>query len=137
LGVRAFLGFATAVRQLQCDHDRKSDARIPAVVKVVTIVVIDVEVIGLVPVLCPVFRPGIQEQERRTAVRKARIPHVDRRLILHPERVVTPKIETEGVLRNVVTAITSTLRPGAMVASPVLRTILLPRAMPLPAAAML
>jgi hypothetical protein len=55
---------------------------------------------------------------------------------LHPERVVTPEIETEAVLRNVVTAIASTLRPRAMLAFPVLSTTLLPGTVPLPAASL-
>jgi len=53
---------------------------------------------------------------------------------VHPELVLTPEIETEAVLRNVVTAIASTLRPSAMIAGPVLSTILLKCTMPLPAA---
>ena len=57
--------------------------------------------------------------------------------LLHPEPVLTPEIEIEAGLRNVVSAIASTLRPGAMVACPVLRAILLPCTMPLPAAALL
>ena len=130
------MGFVNAVGQLHHDGDGKSDARIAAVVKVVPVVIIDVKIIGQEPVLCPVFWPGIQEHERRAAVREARIPHVDGRLNMHPKPVFTPEMETELGLRNVVTAITSTLRPGAMVAAPVLRTILLPCTMPLPGAAL-
>jgi hypothetical protein len=51
------------VRQLQYDSDRQSNARIPAVVKVVPVVIIDVKVIGLEPVFSSAFRPGIHEQE--------------------------------------------------------------------------
>ena len=47
------------------------------------------------------------------------------------------EIEIEAGLRNVVTAIASTLRPGAVVALPVLSAILLPCTMTLPAAALL
>ena len=47
---------------------------------------------------------------------------------------MTPERETEAVLRNVVTAIAATLRPGAMLACPALRPILLPCTMPLPSA---
>lgn len=125
-----------AVRQLHYDRDRKSDARMPAVVKVVPIVIVDVDVIGIVPVLCPVFRPGIHEQERKAAVREARIPHVDRGAVVNPEPVLTPEMEIEAGLRNVVTAVASTLRPGAMLAFPPLSTILLPCTMFLPAAAL-
>jgi len=126
-------GFVSAVRQLQYDSDRKPDARIPAVVKVVPVVIIDVNVIGVVPAFRPVFWPGIHEQERKTAVREPRIPHVDRGAAVHPEPVLTPEIETEAVLRNVVTAIASTLHPGPMLAFPPLSTTLLPCTMPLPA----
>ena len=123
-----------AVRQLQYDSDRKSDARIPAVVKVVPVVIIDVNVIVSVPIFVPVFRPGIHEQEREAAVREARIPHVHRGAAVHPEPVLTPEIEAEAVLRNVVTAIASTLRPGAMLAVPPSSTTLLPGPVSLPAA---
>jgi hypothetical protein len=51
--------------------------------------------------------------------------------------VVAPEVEIEAGLRNVVTAIASTLRPGAMLGCPVLRATLLPGAMFLPAAALL
>src|ERR1019366_1210981 len=87
-----------------------------------------------VPVFRPGFWPGIHEQERRAAVREARIPHVDRGAAVHPEPVLTPEIEAEAGLRNIVTAIASTLRPSAMIAFPALSTILLPRTVPLPAA---
>jgi hypothetical protein len=39
-----------SVRQLHYDRDRKAHARIPAVVKVVPIVITDIKVIGVVPV---------------------------------------------------------------------------------------
>ena len=91
------------------------------------------EVVEIPRVCRPTFRPGIQEHERKAAVREARIPHVDRGGA-HSEPMLTPERETEAVLRNVVTAIASPLRPGAMLAGPVLRTILLQRTMPLPGA---
>ena len=124
---------------LQCDSDRKSYGRIPAVVEVVPVVVIvisDVNVVGRVPIVCPVFRPGVHEEERIAAVREARISQVDRGA-RHSEPVLTPERETEAGLRYVVTAIASALRPGAMIAVPVLSTILLERAMALPSALLL
>ena len=51
--------------------------------------------------------------------------------------MVTPETESEALLRNVVTAIASTLRPSAMIAGPVLSAILLKCAMPLPGAVLL
>jgi len=44
------------------------------------------------------------------------------------------EIKTEAVLRDIVTAVTPALLPGAMVRGPVLGAILLPTIMPLPAA---
>src|ERR1035437_8919214 len=130
-------GFVTAVRQLQCDSERKPDARIPAVGEVVPVVVIDVDVVGGVPVFTPEFRPGIHEHERKAAVRKARIPHVHRGEALHPKPVLTPETEAEGGLRNIVAAIASTLRPSAMIAFPPLSATLLPCTVPLPGALLL
>jgi len=127
---------AAIVRQLQCDSDCQANARMPAVVKVVPIVITDVDVIGGIPICRPVFRPRIHQHERKAAVRETRIPHVHRRAG-HPEIVLTSEIETEAVLRNEVTAIASTLRPSAMIAVPVLSTILLECAMRLPGAMLL
>jgi hypothetical protein len=121
---------------LQVDSNRKSDTWILAVVKVVPAVIIDVKIIGVVPVCCPIFRPGVHEQERKAAVRETRIPLVNNGAG-HPEPVLTSEIEAEAGLRNVVTAIASTLCPGAMIAVPVLSTILLKCAMPLPSALLL
>jgi hypothetical protein len=84
----------------------------------------------------PVFRPGIQEQKRKAAVVEAGIPHVDRGAVADPEPVLTPERDTESGLRDVVTAIASTLRPIAMFTIPPLRAALLPGAVPLPAAAL-
>jgi hypothetical protein len=122
------------VIRLQGDGDREPDARIPTVVKIVPVVIVDVNVIGAVPVFCPVFRPGIHKHERKAAVREARIPHIHRGAAVHPEPVLTTEIEAEAVLRNVVAAIASALRPGAMLAFPALSTTLLPSAVALPAA---
>jgi hypothetical protein len=56
---------------------------------------------------------------------------------VHAESVPAPKIETEAVLRNVITTIASALRPRAMVGGPMLRAILLPGSMPRRTAALL
>ena len=125
-----------AAPQLQCHSDRESHVRIPAIVKVIPVVITNVKVIGVVPVCCPGLRVRIHEQKRKATVREAWIPHVDAGEAVHPEPVSDPEIEIELGFRNVVTAVASTLRPGAMIAIPVLRTILLPGTMALPAAAL-
>ena len=122
---------------LQRDRNRQSYLRIPAVVEVVSvvvIVVIDVQIVGVVPVICPVFRPRIHQQERIPAVGEARIAQVHGGAILYAERVLPPKREIEGGLRNIVAAVAPALRPSPMIAGPVLRAILLERSMALPAA---
>ena len=53
---------------------------------------------------------------------------------MHPEPVLTTEIEAEAVLRNVVAAVASTLRPGSVLAFPLLSAPLLPGTLPLPAA---
>ena len=111
--------------------------RIAAVVKVVAIVVVDIKVIGVIPVVGPIFRPWVKQQERISAVLEARIPQIHDRLRANAEGVLGSEIEAEGVLRNVVTAVASALRPGAMVGGPPLGAILLPGIMPLPAAPLL
>jgi hypothetical protein len=128
---------STAVGQLHQDRNRKSGTRVSAVVKVVPVVIVDINVIGVVPVVCPVFWPGIQEQKRKASVREARIAHVKRGKAAQPEVVLASKIKTEGGLRNLVAAIASTLHPGAMLAFPLPSTTLPPCATPLPAAPLL
>ena len=120
--------------QLHLDHNGESDVRIPAIVKVIPIVIIDVEIIGFVPIVCPVFRPGINKEERHSRIFETRIPHVDRRENGQPEPVLPSEIQTEAVLRNVVTAIASALCPGAMIGFPAMSAILLESAVPLPSA---
>ena len=48
---------------LQCNGDGKPDVGIAAIVEVVSIVVVDVDVIGAIPVFRPVFRIGIDQQK--------------------------------------------------------------------------
>jgi hypothetical protein len=108
--------------------------RIAAVVKVVSIVVVNINVIGVIPVFGPVFRPWINEQERKPTVLETRIPHVHNRARAKAEGMLAAEIQTEAVLRDVVAAITPTLPPGAMVGGPPLGAGLLPGIVPLPAA---
>lgn len=93
--------------------------------QVVSVVVIDINVIGFVPVLFPVFRIWIQQQERIAAVRKLWVSHVHRRAG-HPEPVPVSEIETEAVLGNVVAPIASPLVPGAIFTIPLLGAALPP-----------
>jgi hypothetical protein len=51
--------------------------------------------------------------------------------------VLAAEIQTKGVLRDVVTAVASTLRPTPVVGRPALGAILLPGIVPLPSAPLL
>ena len=102
--------------------------------KIVPIVVIDVKVIGIEPVVRPVFRPRVYKQERIPAVLEARISHVHNWKCVEPEEMLVAEIETETGLRDVEATVASTLRPGSVVGSPVLGAILLPTGVPLPRA---
>ena len=109
------LGISRSELQLQRNHDRKPDLRIAAVVKVVAVVVVDVKVIGVIPVVGPIFRPGIHHQERKSTVLETRVPQIHHWLRTNAEEVLAAEIETEGTLGDVGTAVASALRPGAMV----------------------
>jgi hypothetical protein len=111
--------------------------RIAAVVKVVAIVVVDVEVVGVIPVVGPVLRPRIKQQERIPAVLETRISQIHHWLRANAEVVLAAEIQIKGVLRDVVTAVASTLRPTPVVGGPALGAILLPRIVPLPSAPLL
>ena len=122
---------------LQRNGDGKPDVRIAAIVEVVSIVVVDVNVIGAIPVCRPVFRIRVDQQERVAAVPEARISHEHNGAGSHAEEVPAAETEIEGGLRNVVTAVASALLPGAMVGRPVSGAILLPGVLRLPTAALL
>src|ERR1017187_10156000 len=122
---------------LQRHGNGKPDVRIAAVVEVVSIVVVDVNVICAIPVFRPVFRIWIDQQERVAAVEEARISHVHNGAASHAEEVFAAETEIEAGLRNVVTAVASALLPGAVVGRPVLGAILLPGTFRLPTAALL
>jgi hypothetical protein len=89
--------------------------RIPAVIKVVSIVVVDVNVIGGIPAFGPVFRPRIKQQERIAAVLETRIPHIHHWARAQAKEVPAAKRDNETVLRDVVAAVASALLPCAMV----------------------
>ena len=105
----------------------------PAIVKVIPVVIVNVKVVGVIPVFCPVFGPRVNQHERKAAVLEAGISHEYRGAAPDAERVCTSKIEAEPVLRDVVTAIAAALPPSTMLALPMLGTILLPGTMALPA----
>ncbi len=98
------------------------------VAEIVAVVhVIDVNIIGLVPVRRPGFRPRINNPEPKTAVLKARasIDH-DHGCAVYAEVVSASEVLTEAVWRNAITNITSAIMPRAMFAPPIPCTLTRP-----------
>jgi len=105
----------------------------PTIIKVIPLVIVNVKVVGIIPVFCPVFGPRVNEHERKATVLKAGISHEYRGSAPDAERVCNSKIEAETVLRDVVTSIAAALPPSAMLVLPLSGAILLPGTMSLPA----
>jgi len=73
--------------QLQYDGNRQGDTRMPAVIKVIPIAIVDVKVVGVIPVFCPVFGPRINQHERKATILEAWISHEYRGAAADAERV--------------------------------------------------
>jgi hypothetical protein len=109
---------AAPLDPLKRDTDRNSrGGGIPAVVQVVAVVgIIDIDVVSVVPVIRPVFRPWVNGTDPVALVLKAGIStHDQERAALDSEPMVRSKVSTEPVLRDAVAAVAATLLPGAMV----------------------
>jgi len=100
--------------------------RIAAVVKIVSVVVVNVDVVVLIPVVSPILRPWINHQERIPAVLESRISFIHRRARVEAEEVLAAEIKVEAVLSHIEAAVASALGPGSMVGLPVLCATLLP-----------
>jgi len=107
------------------------------VIPVIIIIIIDVNVIGGVPVVGPGGWPRVHEHERKAAILEARIPHIHGGDSADAEPVLAAEIETKTIPRNVVAAIAAALPPGAMHVLPLLGAMLLPGVPRLPAASLL
>ena len=99
------------------------------VVQVIAVVDVGhIDVIVVVPIVAPVFRPGVNFAEPITLILEAR------ESANHQEgeagdakAVILAKVSTESVLRNAIAMVSATLLPGAVVGLPMLRTVLVPR----------
>jgi len=94
----------------------------PTVVHVISVVLIgNVNVVGLVPVVCPVVRPRIDKAEPESAVLEARESanhHI--RLVVDDERVVRTKVSVVTVVRDAVAVVPAPLLPRPVIRIPVL-----------------
>jgi len=107
---------------LHRNADCKSDIGIPAVVHVVAVVSIDdINVVVVVPVISPVFRPRVKGTDPITLVLEARVsPHNLKGKAVDTKPMVLPEVSAEAVVRDAVAAIPAALLPSAVVGIPAL-----------------
>jgi len=88
------------------------------VVKVIPVAVANINVVGGIPVWRPISWPRINHHERIAAVLEAGVTRNYDGLALNAKPMSRAEIEPETVLRNVITAITAALSPGAVIGLP-------------------
>jgi hypothetical protein len=110
------------VEPLKRDTDRNSRVGIPAVVHVIAVINIgDINVIVVVPVISPVFRPRVKGTDPIALVLEARVSaHNLEGKAGNAKPVVLTKVSAVAVVRDTVAAISATLLPVAMVGIPAL-----------------
>ena len=107
---------------LHRDADRYSDVGIPAVVQVVAVVGVgDVNVVVVIPVIAPVFRPWVNKTYPIALILEAWVPTNDQEgQAIDAEPMVTTKVSAVTVVRDTVAVISATLLPVAVVRVPAL-----------------
>ena len=121
-----FDGFV--IRLLQRYVDRDVHSRMATIAEVVPVIyVVNVNVVGLIPVRCPGFRPRINNREPEAAVLEARASvDDDHGRAVNAEIVPTAKMLAEPVLWNAIACIASAVVPGAVFTFPVPSTLTRP-----------
>src|ERR1700686_491373 len=125
------LSRGSAVESLHCDTDRNSGVRIPGPVQVVAAICVnDINIVGVVPIVPPVFRPWVNGTEPIALVLEPwKSAHNQEGKARDAESVIPAKVSAETIVRNVITAVATALLPGAVVGLPVSRAMLLPGAL--------
>ena len=100
--------------------------------QVIPVVIVNVNVVSIVPIISPTFWPRVNQHEPKPAVLEAGIPPNDDGAAVEAEPVPAAEVEREAVLRNIVATVAAALIPGAMLDLPPSRAILLPGVRPLP-----
>lgn len=105
---------------LERNRDCNPHAGVLAVVYVVPIIaVIDIDIVGFVPIWRPVFRPWIDKRDPITVVLEARVTaYKEHRKAADAEEVFTPEVAPETVFRNAVAVVTAALLPTAVISIP-------------------
>ena len=116
------------VKRLHRDADRDSDVGKPAVKQVVTVVHVGhVNIVVVVPVIAPVFRPRVNQTDPIAVILEAREAAYNQEgQAVNAETMVRPKVSAEPVVRDAVAVVATALLPGAVVRIPVLGSMLLP-----------
>ncbi len=109
-------------KSLQRNTNGDTYVRISGVVHVVPVVLVDdINIVGLIPVVCPRVWPGIDHTEPIASVLKAReSTHHHVRLVVDDEPIAWAEVAVVAVLRDAVSVIAATLLPVAVVGLPVL-----------------
>jgi len=107
---------------LHRNADRNSDVRIPAVVHVIAVIGVDnIDIVVVVPVISPVFRPGVNRTDPIALVLKAGIStHNQERKAGDAELVILTKVSTITVVRNAIAVVAPPLLPCTVVGVPAL-----------------
>ena len=103
-------------------------ARMTTVAKVVAVVhVIDINIVGLIPVGSPGFWPRINNREPEAAVLEAGASIDDQHgRAVDAEIVSAAKVFMESLCGNAIARVASAIMPRAVVTSPILRTLTRP-----------
>src|SRR5579862_3886313 len=107
-------------RRLQRDVYRNSLTGVAAVIQVVAVVhIVDVDIVVVVPVISPGFRPRVDGADPVTLILEARVSayHQEGKAV-DAESMAGAKVSAVAVVRNTVAAITATLLPCAVIGLP-------------------
>ncbi len=117
---------------LHRDADRDSNARVSAVEEVIAVVLVtDIDIIGVIPVVRPVSRPGIDHAEPIARVLKAwETTDNQERLTANPEAMASTEVSSVPLFWDAEAEVPSTLLPVSMIRLPVSSTTILPRPLP-------
>ena len=98
------------------------------VVHVVAVVPIsNVDVIVVIPVIRPIFRPGVAKRNPITLVLEARVSAINhKRETVDPKRMLRSEIAAIPVFRNTVAVVAASLLPGTVVCLPACCAMILP-----------
>jgi hypothetical protein len=127
-GAKLVLLHRLNVQSVRVDIDGDTIARIPTVVQVIAVArVVNVDIIVVVPVVGPIFRPGLGEAEPEATILETGVSADDHNgVTVNAEVVIGAKVAVIAVFGNAVTVVPSALLPIAMFGLPVVRAMLLP-----------